>query len=587
MSLISIQRNIRRLQPLLVVFFIIFVAGIFFSFRIGSGPTAVRDDRSLFANIDGHDVTTAEYAQKVEALDNQMRMMMPNASIPLQQQAELPRYAYDQLLDDYATARAAQANGISVSEGDAQAELRKQVDQILAQRGEGLTAAEKEQAAQGMMQRVGVDTIQRQLLAQRLQEKLTGEARPVEVKVAHVLIKVDKRREDEAARLAQDVARKARTGETFSQLVKQYSEDAASKAQDGVVGWASAQPPTDPKAKAMPEAAQTFVPEFTAAALRLHPNEISNPIRTTYGYHVLKALQERPFQPTDPAVTKDPKKRQEAIDSYRNTVANQIMRGLVEEQRARIEATVKPYASWLKGYLKEKNGRLNLMATASTGAKPNKNAALADATADYAEALRSGGPEIPAMGSGLPYKVASLYQQTGQDDKALEILNKWASRTGDPEMYFMQGESLQKLKQNTEALKAYQTSLDRATKTEGSSVLGRLAAKFKELGHPELADKATAEEQKQRARQQAEQKRQMEEMKQRTAAAKKASATLSTKAAGAGKPAAANAPAAKAPAAANAPAANKPASTPPAATGNAPAAGNAPAKPAATTPGKP
>ena len=66
-------------------------------------------------------------------------------------------------------------------------------------------------------------------------------------------------------------------GEDFAELAKAHSEDVVSAQNGGELGWFGH---------------GQMVPEFDAAAFALKPGEISEPIKTGYGYHIIQ-LEER------------------------------------------------------------------------------------------------------------------------------------------------------------------------------------------------------------------------------------------------------------------------------------------------------
>lgn len=72
---------------------------------------------------------------------------------------------------------------------------------------------------------------------------------------------------------AKDVLAKARAGEDFGALAKAHSKDPGSAQNGGELGWF---------------AKGVMVPEFEAAAFALKPGEISEPIKTQFGWHVIK-----------------------------------------------------------------------------------------------------------------------------------------------------------------------------------------------------------------------------------------------------------------------------------------------------------
>lgn len=91
--------------------------------------------------------------------------------------------------------------------------------------------------------------------------------------VRHILIGNDKRKDEDAKKLATDIADRLRKGEDFAKLAKENSEDPGSKDNGGLYENANV---------------NDWVPEFKKAALDLPLNQISDPVKTDYGYHVMK-----------------------------------------------------------------------------------------------------------------------------------------------------------------------------------------------------------------------------------------------------------------------------------------------------------
>ena len=89
----------------------------------------------------------------------------------------------------------------------------------------------------------------------------------VEVDASHILV------DNEAT--AKEVKQKLGNGEKFEDLVQEYYTDTASVEKDGSVGKVTTQ--------------SQFVPEFIDATLQLEEGEISEPIQSSYGYHIIKA----------------------------------------------------------------------------------------------------------------------------------------------------------------------------------------------------------------------------------------------------------------------------------------------------------
>jgi peptidyl-prolyl cis-trans isomerase C len=84
--------------------------------------------------------------------------------------------------------------------------------------------------------------------------------------------------------LAEKLVRRARAGEDFGKLVREFSEDARSKTRGGEYTFARAK--DDPN--------RAMVAEFEAAAFSMAVNQISDVVETGYGYHIIKLLEKIP-----------------------------------------------------------------------------------------------------------------------------------------------------------------------------------------------------------------------------------------------------------------------------------------------------
>lgn len=95
------------------------------------------------------------------------------------------------------------------------------------------------------------------------------------IRVKHVLIKTSDRSDDEALELAQTVAEEARRGVDFDELVEKYGEDPGM--ENNTDGYYF----TDDG---------SMVKEFQDASFALDEGDISDPVKTTHGYHVILRL---------------------------------------------------------------------------------------------------------------------------------------------------------------------------------------------------------------------------------------------------------------------------------------------------------
>lgn len=109
-----------------------------------------------------------------------------------------------------------------------------------------------------------------------------------QTKVRHILIKPSEiMSEDEAKALAQELKTRAESGEEFSDLAREYSEDIGSAQEGGDLGW------TNPG---------QMVPEFDQAMAATPVGQISDPVRSQFGWHILQVEDRREQDMTSQAV---------------------------------------------------------------------------------------------------------------------------------------------------------------------------------------------------------------------------------------------------------------------------------------------
>jgi peptidyl-prolyl cis-trans isomerase D len=118
------------------------------------------------------------------------------------------------------------------------------------------------------------------------------------VHVTHILFKTTDKKPEEVKQIeakAQDVLKQVRAGKDFAALAKENSEDTASAAKGGDIGWITR--------------GQT-VPEFEQKAFSMKPGEVSDLVKTQYGFHIIKVLEKetarlKPFQEVEPTIREE------------------------------------------------------------------------------------------------------------------------------------------------------------------------------------------------------------------------------------------------------------------------------------------
>ena len=86
---------------------------------------------------------------------------------------------------------------------------------------------------------------------------------------------VSEAKKKEAKKKAEEVLKKAKSGEDFAALAKEYSDDPGSAANGGDLGYFGK---------------GVMVKPFEEAAFSLKPGEISGIVESDYGYHIIKVF---------------------------------------------------------------------------------------------------------------------------------------------------------------------------------------------------------------------------------------------------------------------------------------------------------
>ncbi len=106
-----------------------------------------------------------------------------------------------------------------------------------------------------------------------------------QTRARHILLKPTEIQDDATVeQRLREVRERILKGEDFAVLAKTLSEDPGSGAEGGDLGWT---------------APGTFVPEFDAVLASLRENEISEPFRTQFGWHIVQLLGKRQYDSTD------------------------------------------------------------------------------------------------------------------------------------------------------------------------------------------------------------------------------------------------------------------------------------------------
>ena len=106
-----------------------------------------------------------------------------------------------------------------------------------------------------------------------------------EIKTAHIMIGFDQYSEEDAKNKSAGIYEDIIAGSSFEQMAKDHSTDVNTASRGGELPWFGS---------------GSIVPEFETAAFALEkPGDISEPVRTKYGWHIIKLKDQRDIPPFD------------------------------------------------------------------------------------------------------------------------------------------------------------------------------------------------------------------------------------------------------------------------------------------------
>src|SRR2546425_313515 len=162
-------------------------------------------------------------------------------------------------------------------------EKNKSKYQVLERRVVRYTLVDVNQMRQSVQ--VSDDMLKQQYMANIQQYQV-----PNRVHVQHILFmtvgKTTDAEVEEIKKKAEDVLKQIKKGGKFEDLAKKYSEDPGSKDKGGDLSWITQ--------------GQT-VPEFEKTAFSLSPGQVSDLVKTQYGFHIIKVVEKetahtKPFE---------------------------------------------------------------------------------------------------------------------------------------------------------------------------------------------------------------------------------------------------------------------------------------------------
>ncbi|MBI4744059.1 MAG: peptidylprolyl isomerase [Actinobacteria bacterium] len=260
------------------------VVGLLFVFILVSGLAGC--GKKIAAVVNGRNIYAEDVNKQLESIKGQHGDVFKGAE-GKKKEAEFRKKIIDNLISEQLVLEEAEKRKIKVTAEEYAlklAEIKKsfpseeQFNETLKK--EGLT----EKSLEEMMKK--------QMLIQKVSDEITAGVKVSEseikdyydknlelfkdseqVKARHILVKTEKE--------AKDILSKLNAGSGFEEMAKQYSTDKSNKDQGGDLGWILK---------------GQMVPEFENAAFSLETGKLSDPVKTQYGFHIIRVDDKKPAQ---------------------------------------------------------------------------------------------------------------------------------------------------------------------------------------------------------------------------------------------------------------------------------------------------
>ena len=141
--------------------------------------------------------------------------------------------------------------------------------------------------------------------------------------LAHILISVKSDSnpnglsDEDAKKKAEEILKKIKDGADFATLAKENSNDTANASNGGDLGWSSKED-------------NSFVSEFSSAAYALSNDQVSDVVKTSFGYHIIKVLDTKDSSFDELKTSLEEKAAEQAVQKD-SAIVSKALKKLFEE----------------------------------------------------------------------------------------------------------------------------------------------------------------------------------------------------------------------------------------------------------------
>jgi parvulin-like peptidyl-prolyl isomerase len=283
------------------------------------------------ARVNGVDISNERFNAFYQEYRRPYGINVAGRGDHLDKLTKLRKESMDEIIEQELVRQAAEAAGIEVSDAEIDSAIEEIREPFKSEdefdrriQSEGFTPASYREHVKRMIAakkylddvRLGVAKVGDEELEKYYRDNEYRLTFPEQVRVRHILLvwKPTGKTDDRAAIREQLMAirERALAGEDFAALASEFSDDYATKKTGGDTGFFKR---------------GQMVPAFEAVAFSLQPGEISGPVETVYGLHILR-LEERKEERLLPL--------DEIREQLRDHVREEKMEAAVDEEIARL-----------------------------------------------------------------------------------------------------------------------------------------------------------------------------------------------------------------------------------------------------------
>lgn len=248
---------------------------------------------AVVAVVDGEEIKREDLEKALETV------LKATGRDPAELTAEQKMGGYRMLLDEMITDRviSIKAKDVKVTKAEVDAQFDKIKSQFESEEALKKQIAEAGETVERVQEQIRNSLKQQKWIEEQIGDKAkvtTEDAKKFykenpdqfevqeTVRASHILITVPPDASPEVAsekkKEIEKVAKRLKDGEDFAAVAKEVSEDPGSKVNGGDLNFFSK---------------EQMVPEFAEAAFSLEKGKISEPIKTQYGYHLIKVTDKK------------------------------------------------------------------------------------------------------------------------------------------------------------------------------------------------------------------------------------------------------------------------------------------------------